>query len=263
MPVAPVTSYPTVEAVMLRARAYVNDAYNGNQGRILTDVAPFSIEYLNGALENLQDELRDYEAVTLIRDNYIMSPITAIANVDPSVQINVSFTGFYNGVSQVALPTLPSDMLVPLFLWERITGSNLPFTEMEQPQGGLPSYYQGQSLRFWEWRSDAIWMMGSQSTEDLRLRYQAQLLPLAPSSPTNPFSNVSIVIQASVEALAHLVAYRYARARGSQMGMIFKQDADSAMRSIMNRYVLQSQGIRHERIPYNRDDDGWKIPGLA
>ena len=248
---------------MNRARAYVNDAYQGGAGRILTDTAPFTVEYLNGALENLQDELRDYESITLIKDNYIMSPINALPATNPALQINVSFTGYFDGANQNALPTLPSDMLVPIFLWERITGSNLPFTEMEQPQGGLPSYYQGQSLRFWEWRTDAIWMMGSQSTEDLRLRYLAQLLPLAPATPTNPFTNVSIVIQASVESLAHLVAYRYARARGSQMGMLFKQDADSAMRSIMNRYVLQSQGIRHERIPYNRDDDGWKIPGLA
>jgi hypothetical protein len=262
MPVSATVAYPTVEAVMNRARAYVNDAYQGGAGRILTDSAPFSIEYLNGALENLQDMLRDYEAVSLIKDNYIMSPIAAIANVDPSVQINVSFTGFFNGVSQVALPTLPADMLVPLFLWERTTGANLPFSPMEQPQSGLPSYYQGQSLRFWEWRNDAIWMMGSQSTEDLRLRYKAQLLPIAAPSTQAPWSGVSIVIQASVEALAHLVAYRYARARGSQMGMIFKADADDAKRSIMNRYVLQSQGSRHERVPYNRDDGGWKTPGL-
>jgi hypothetical protein len=263
MPVSPTVAYPTVEAVMNRARAYVNDSYQGGAGRILTDQAPFSIEYLNGALENLQDELRDYEAITLIKDNYIMSPINPIATVSPSTQINVSFTGFFDGVNQNALPTLPSDMLVPLFLWERVSNSNLPFTEMQQPQGGLPSYYQGQSLRFWEWRNDAIWMMGSQSTEDLRLRYKAQLLPIAAPTTQAPWSGVNIVIQASVEALAHLVAYRYARARGSQMGIIFKADADDAKRSIMNRYVLQSQGSRHERQPYNRDDDGWKIPGLA
>jgi hypothetical protein len=248
---------------MNRARAYINDAYQGGAGRILTDTAPFTIEYLNGALEYLQDELRDYDSITLVRDNYIMTPITPVVNVDPSVQINVSFTGFYDGTIQHALPTLPSDMLVPLQLWERQNGSGLPFSLMFQPQNGLCSDYQGQLLYNWEWRNDAIWMLGSTSIEDLRLRYQAQLLPLAASSPTNNFANVSIVIQASTEAMAHLVAYRYARARGAQMAQLFKADADDALRSIMNRYVKQDQGIRHERQPYNRDSDGWKIPGMA
>ncbi len=251
---------------MNRARAYVNDAFNAGAGRILTDQAPFTVEYLNGALENLQDRLRDYGAITLIRDNIIMSPITPIVKIDPAVQINVSFTGFFDGTTQHSDPKLPADCLVPITLYERETGSGNDFNPMEQIQNNLPSASQCQYLGIWEWRGgqagDAIWMIGATTSRDLRLRYQGQLVPIAAASQENPWSNVQIAIQASVEALAHLVAYRYARARGAQAAAIMQADADGAIHSILNRYVKQSQGIRYERQPYDRDSDGWRIPGI-
>jgi hypothetical protein len=273
MPVNPIDAYPKVEAVMKRARSYVNDAFNNGAGRILTDKAPFTVEYLNGALEELQDTMRDYGAVTLIRDNYIMTPITPVVKIDSEVQINVSFTGFFDGKLQHALPALPADCLVPITLYERETGSGNDFNPMEQIQNNLPSASQCQSLGIWEWRggqgADAIWMIGATTTRDLRLRYQGQLVPIAPNTQieTNgefapSWDNTQISIQASVEALANLVAYRYARARGPAEAQVFKADAASAIHSILNRYVKQSQGIRYERQPYDRDSDGWRIPGI-
>ena len=251
---------------MNRARAYVNDAFNAGAGRILTDQAPFTVEYLNGALENLQDRLRDYGAITLIRDNYIMTPITPVVAINPVVQVNVSFTGYFDGTTQHDNPKLPADLLVPMFLWERETGSNNDFGAMYQPQGGLPSSSQCQYLGVWDWRGgqagDAIWMIGATTSRDLRLRYQGQLVPIAAASAENLWSNVQIAIQASVEALAHLVAYSYARARGAQAAAIMQADADRAIHSILNRYVKQSQGQRFERQPYNRDGGGWRIPGI-
>lgn len=252
---------------MNRARAYINDSFSGGAGRVLTDQAPFTIEYLNGALENLQDRLRDYEAMTLIRDNYIMSPIAPpVPLPNPEIQINVSFIGFFDGVTQHATPKLPADLIVPITLSERETGSGNNFGEMYVPQGGLPSSWQTQYLGVWEWRGgqsgDAIWMVGATTSRDIRLRYQAVLAPIAPSTQQNPWSDTQIAIQASVEALAHLVAYRYARARGAQAAAIMQADADGAIHSILNRYVKQSQGTRYERQPYNRDGGAWRIPGI-
>ena len=250
---------------MNRARAYVLDSFQGGAGRILTDTAPFSIEYLNGALEYLQDKLRDFGAISLIYDNYIMTPITPVVNINPQVQVFVGFTGYFDGTTMHALPTLPAGMLVPLVLEETMTGSGLPFYPMGQPQQGICSQYQNQFLGEWEWRAssagDALWMPGATTSRDLRLRYTAQLQPISPSTTENPWSNVSILVQASVEALAHLVAYRYVRARMPMNAGILKADADDALRSIMNRYVQQSQGIRRERLVYQRDSNAFRIPG--
>jgi hypothetical protein len=244
----------------------VNDSFNAGAGRILKDNAPFSVEYLNGALEELQDELRDYGAVTLIRDNYIMSPITPVVAQDPAVQINVSYTGFFDGTTQRSLPKLPADMIVPLDLWERETGSGNNFGLMYTPQGGLPSSWQCQYLGVWEWRGgqagDAIWMVGATTSRDLRLRYQAQLLPISPSTTENPWTNIQVSVLASIEAMAHLVAYRYARARGPEAAAVMKADGEMALYSIKNRYVKESQGTRFERTPYNRDGGAWRVPGI-
>jgi hypothetical protein len=261
MGVTPQQPYPVVETVMRRSRAYVNDAYGGT-GRILTDQAPFTVEYLNGALENLQDKLRDYESITLIRDNFILTPVTPAQKIDPSVQVNISFIGYFDGTTTHKLPALPGDMLSPIYLWERQTGSGLPFEPMRAPQGGLYSDYQGATMGWWEWRGDALWMIGCTSTVDLRLRYQAQLQPITPSTAENPWTDVSVVINASTETMALLVAYRYARARGGQGMERLKPDADEAMRSLLNRYVLASQGTRYERQAYERDDYGYQIPGV-
>jgi hypothetical protein len=266
MPVTPLTQYPVVEDVMNRARAIINDAYQNGAGRILTDGAPFSVQFLNDALEELQDELRDYGAISLIYDNYIMSPITPVVTINPQVQVYVGFTGYFDGTTLHALPTLPGNMLAPLALEEILTDSGLPFMPMGQPQQGLCSAYQNEFLGEWEWRAgpsgDAIWMRGATTSRDLRLRYNAQLSPIAASSPTNPWTNINILVQASTRAMALLVAYAYARARGAQMAAALKMDKDKALRSIKNRYILQSQGIRRERIPYSRDSQGFRIPGI-
>ena len=92
---------------MNRARAFVNDAFRGGAGRILTNQAPFTTEYLNSALEELQDKISNNGVITLIRDNVILTPITALATVDPSVQIQVAYNGFYNGSEWVTSPMLP------------------------------------------------------------------------------------------------------------------------------------------------------------
>jgi hypothetical protein len=260
MPVNPPNAYPNVEAVMNRTRAYINDAFSGGAGRILTDNAPFSVEYFNGALEELQDELRDYDAITLIHDNYLMT-IPAILAVNPAVQINISFTGFFDGTVQHATPRLPPDCLIPEVLGERQSGSANDFSNMELKQI-LPGCMQCEQLQIWEWRTDMIWMVGATTARDLRLRYKAQLAPISPNTPSNPWSNVMIGIQASVESLSHLVAYRYARARGAQAAAIMQADAAKALHSVKNRYIKQQQGIRIERVPYDRDSQGFRIPGI-
>ena len=257
MPVTPLVAYPNAEQVMNRARAIVNDAYQGGQGRILTDTAPFTIEYLNDALEELQDELRDYGSITFIKDNYIMTPVTPVLNINPQVQTNISFTGYFDGTIQHPLPVLPGDMLEALTLWETMTGSNLPMQEMAQPQGPLTSCYQQEWLGEWEWRTDMIWFHGATTSRDVRLRYRSQLQPLAAASPSNPLSNVQISVQASTRAMALLVAYNYTRARGGQAVQLLKPDADKALWSVKNRYVLQGQGHRLERIPYGGDSGNW------
>lgn len=243
--VTPAKAYPTCEQVMNRARAFVNDAFRGGAGRILTDQAPFTIEYLNSALEEIQDDLGNSAVITFLRDNTILSPITPVA-VNPATQIFISYEGFFNGTVMVPLPALPSGCISVLRLWERQTGSNQPWQPMTQPKDGLPGVYQGQWLCYWEYRGDRIYLIGSTTTEDLRMRWEERYAPL--SDPTT-FATTSIKILASVNALAKIVAYNYALARGAAAATM-QADAERFKRYIKRRYSRRGQRIGYNRQPY-------------
>jgi hypothetical protein len=257
MAVLPSPVYPTVAQVMNRARSFVNDSYQGGAGRILTNQKPFTVEYLNSALEELQEKIRNNGVITLTRDNVIVGPIPALVAPNPSEQIKLTYTGLYvNGEFQ-ATPFLPPDLAAIEEVWERQVGSGVPFVRMRQPQEGLPSAYQGPWLRFWEWREDAICMIGSTAIEELRLRYTA-LLPIIGADVLNgsveSWTTTSINILSSVNALASIVAYKYSLARGAQGAPTMAEEALRYTRLITNKYVRQAQRIHYRRKPYGPTD---------
>jgi|FreactTroBogLake_1042271.scaffolds.fasta_scaffold00786_9 hypothetical protein len=255
MSVSPQQPYPSADKVMNRARAFVNDAFQGGAGRILTNAAPFTVEYLNSSLEELAQRIRNRGVITLEYDNWILTPITALPAPDPAVQIYVSFGGFFNGYSMVKTPVLPGNCLQVLEVWERQTGSGLPFQPMK-PVRPLSSANQGPYLRNWEFRQDRINMRGSTVTEDLRIRFTGSLAQIAPATTENPWSDVTIQILASTNALAKIVAYNYALARGAAAADKMSADADKYTRLITNAYTRQNQ-----RTPARRKQFGQRNIG--
>ena len=248
-------AYPTAEQVMNRARAFVNDAFQGGAGRILTDRAPFTVEYLNSSLEELAQRIRNRGVITLEYDNVILGPITALPAPNPAVQVYVSFDGFFDGTKLNKLPVLPGNCLQVLEVWERQVGSGLPFQPMKQARP-LPSYLQGPWFNQWEFRQDRINLCGSTITEELRIRYTAALQPISPATTENPWSNVTIRILASINALAKIVAYNYALARGAQAAATMKADAMEFTKLITNAYTRQNQRTRYRRKRFGEQNMG-------
>jgi hypothetical protein len=255
MSVSPQQPYPNAEQVMNRARAFVNDAFQGGAGRILKDTAPFSVEYLNSALEELAQRIRNRGVITLEYDNYILTPLTALPAPNPAIQTYVGFNGYFDGTKLNKVPFLPGNCLQVLEVWERQTGSGLPFQPMKQAR---PLYSANQSTYFhvWEFRQDRINLRGSTVTEDLRIRFTASLGAIAPATAENPWSNVTIQILASVNALAKLVAYNYALARGAQAAATMQTDADKYTRLITNAYTRQNQRTKYRRRQFGQRNIG-------
>jgi hypothetical protein len=254
-----VVPYPTAQRVMNRARAFVNDAFRGGAGRILTNAAPFTVEYLNGAFEELQDKIGNNGVITLEKDNVILTPIPAIASQDPAARVLVAYTGTYNGVAWSQTPFLPGDCVSPKKLWMRLTGSNLPFQEMTQSREGLGDQFpNNQFLTMWEYLTDQIVLLGATAPCDLRLRYELRQPVIATETPENQWSDVSINILASVNALATVVAYLYARARGAQAAPQLQTDGKEMMRYIVRRYTRRAQSVPYRRPAY---DDGVSSSG--
>lgn len=87
-------TFANLEAIMNNARSIVNDTYNDGAGEIFTDTAPFTINYINSSLLELQDRLENNAVVALTVDNYIVSGLEAVPTHSTSVQTSLGFDGY-------------------------------------------------------------------------------------------------------------------------------------------------------------------------
>lgn len=245
--------FPTIDQVMQLARSMVMDTFpgvGGQQGRILTNDAPFTLPFLNDAIDELSRRLRNEGVTFPIKDGVVLGNIPPVVRADPSVFINIGFTGANNGTTTAAVPYLPGDCMQVYKVMQRVTGSNLPFVIMPQAAGGLMSGYQNQWLGQWEWRQYAIYMNGSLQAQDIMIRYLTGQPPL--NVPPASFATTPIYIQDSKSALAALMAWHYASARGSNPASIERAEkkADAAIDEMANEYIRRSQAQTFQRQSY-------------
>lgn len=250
------------------ARSIVNDAFKGatntpGEGRILTDGSPFTLPYLNSAIRKMAQVLRNNGVSTVIKDNWIMTPLTPVLAIDPSVQTFLSWTGYFDGTNMNASPYLPPDLIVPMTLWERITDSNMNFKPMNEPQEGLISRSQGQYLHDWEWRTDQINFIGSVQSIDIRMRYLAKTL--VPIQQGSDFTTTTINMIDCDDAIAYEVAAMYATARGSMQVQQLRADRDAAISQMVNTYIRRQQEIGFIADSYGSEEatlpgsvNGWE-----
>jgi hypothetical protein len=166
-------------------------------------------QYLNSAYQFLQDELINSGIETNIKE-LVITGLTAAGNNDPTTQVNLSDTGYFDGVNSFLTPQLPTDLIVPLVVWERTTGNLGYFHELDEANDGLASLSQNGSLRNWEWRQDALYFNGCSLSKDIRLRYDARIQDVQ-------FDTDPIQIRGAANALAYLTAWQYAITSGDSM----------------------------------------------
>lgn len=258
--------YPSLEEVANLIRVIMNDSQMGatgtvGEGQILVDNQQISINVitaLNEAIRQTYRELRNIGDPTLIVDNYIVTDLPVINGTqgpglaDPATQVCLGFQGFFDGTNTFSNYTLPANMLVPLRVWQRQTGTNNPFNEVGQAQDGLPSYWQGIGLGQWEWRSDGIWFNGSLQNNDVRIRYQRTFLPF--NSGSINFTNTYIPIMDSTSAIAYKAAYILAFSLGSVQAPMLKTESDEQIRQLRNEQVRRAQGVTYFRPAYESEE---------
>src|ERR1039458_1641515 len=107
MPSAPSVmsgNFPTCEDVLNLARALYGDMLQSSGGSILTDAAPFTLPYLNAAIEQVGKELANNGCPQTIIDNEILGPLTPVPNPNPSIQTFISQDGYFNGLVMSKVP---------------------------------------------------------------------------------------------------------------------------------------------------------------
>jgi hypothetical protein len=178
MPILPpiaTTTYDTVGYALNNARVNLGtrvDTLEFVSGKILDFTDSFMQQLTNKAWRFCQSWLgeRNYQATT---SEVIITALPTVATSDPAVFCQLSQAGFFDGANLNTTPALPSNFLHPLKMWERWNGINAQFCDppMEKFLDGLPTRAKSTSLRYWEWRNDSIWLLGSLMVQDLRIRF--------------------------------------------------------------------------------------------
>jgi hypothetical protein len=253
----------SLETIMDLVRSLVNDTQAGltgtpGEGQIFTDnpaVSPFTQPFLNSSIRELYRELRNVGQPTLIKDNIIVSglpiinsPANGPGQSDPTVQTILSLQGYFDGVQLWPNFLLPSDMLYPTKLWERLTGSNDSFQPMTQPQDGLRGGQQGVTLGQWEWRNDNLNFRGATTVRDVRMRYYCALPTFF--SQTLDFSTTYVPIKDCTDAVAYKTAVKYASMLGSPGLAALQAEAANQMFQLKNANTRRMQSTEYHRDPF-------------
>jgi hypothetical protein len=232
MPVGPSSAYTNLSAINTLARALLNDA----AGNTFTD--QLLIPFAQMAYRRINKSLGNIKSATYIQDNVLLI-VPAIAAVDASAQ--VSITDATPPPNQ-----LPVDLLVPLKVSERASGSTDDFQEMTDmtDEAGLPSQPQSTQLMYWEWRMDGLYFIGATQDTQIRLRYQATL-----GDVTSPVA--SVLLRDGQNTMALLTAAMAGLSRGSPLAGSYKTQGDDALESMKDTVIHQMQNQTRRRRPYS------------
>jgi hypothetical protein len=237
MPVVPSSAYRPLSQVTFLVRALLND----QQGATWTDA--FQMPFVASAYRKVQKALANVGQQTFVADEVLLV-VPKVATIDPSLQVALT--------DATAPPNqLPTDMVAPDRLWERVNLSGDSFVDMVDmtEHGGLPSEPQGEELIYWEWRSDGIYFLGALQDTQIRLRYTKFL-----ADPTDPKSQ--ILIRNAIDAVAYVTAALGAVARGAPQAEALDTAATDALHDLEQQSVRRSQKTGRRRKPFSRRAGG-------
>lgn len=243
------TAQDTAGTILNVARARLN-AVSKVAGDIISALNPFTQQYFNTAWRKLQEHLANlgYAAVT---DEALIVAVPTVTSTDPASQTSLSWSGFFDGTNLQSIPVLPSNLTMPLKMWERQTGLNAVFplrANMEKILDGLPACTKLPCNRFWEWRANAIYMPGSTYSMDLRIRYCKFLADFSQSGSILWYAGTVPIARCS-DALSLYVCAEVALARPDLEldPELFKTEAQGAAALIMNRDSRANQRVNQRR----------------
>jgi hypothetical protein len=232
MPVVGSSAYNTAGQITSLVRSLLNDS----QGNLFTDT--LLLPYANSAYRKVQRAIGNAGGGGFIQDDVLLV-VAAVTQTDTSLQVSIT--------DATAPPNqLPTDLLVPVKLWERPNGSSDDFLEMVDlsQHGGLPLRAQDVSLSVWEWRADGLYFLGATKDTQIRLRYVKAYPDLTDS--TSP-----VLVRNAQEAIAYATAALAAWSRGSPLAEKWDGAAADAIEDLVTAAVRREQQSARRRRPFS------------
>lgn len=242
------TPYDSVYVAMYTAMGRLNDRINTlypTGGKILANTQDFTHAMVNVAFRKLQEKLADLK-YSGIEDEDTYTAVPAAASSDPLVQVRWDYAGYFDGTTNWPAFAWPNTLIRPYQLWERISGSEALLTEMDEVKNGLPSVPKGVWNRQWDWRDDALYMIGATGATDVRVRYAQYFPDFADNSPTasTPWFNQPLPILRCIDAFADYICREFCIARQDpDAAAMFQASAEANAEKIVNRDTTQGGAI--------------------
>jgi hypothetical protein len=192
------TNYDPVLVAIQRAQVRLN-VVNKMAGDYLTVSQEWTQQAAIGAWRKLQEALVGLKLSSMNTEAIVTVP--AAGTADPGIFVSLSWGGYNNGSTLNVGVSLPQNLVRPLRLWERQSGSNALWTPMECNLTGIGSQVKQSRNYEWQWRGNAIWMPGATVPMDIRIEY-SQAFPDFEQEGSLPWYLVQIPISRAADALA-------------------------------------------------------------
>ena len=241
------TPYDTVGTILNTVKTRLN-ALNKEAADILISGQPYMQQCFNTAWRKFQMLLANMGYIKFTSEIEIDN-LAPKASQDPAVQTSLDWSGYNNGTVLDTTRKLPQDLILPMRIWQRVTGQNAMFSPMSQWLDGMPSIPATPYNQTWEWRGDSIYFTGANTALDLRIRYANYLSDFIEANGL-PWYEQTVPI---VRALDSLSLYVCAEIAGSKPDLeldtaAFTSAAEESAKLIYNRDVRQKQRVNVRRM---------------
>lgn len=248
LPPLALAPYDVLDTILNTARVRMNDAIQQLGGDILQDSQPFTQQMANSAWRRLQQYLANL-GYTRLTDEVIISALPICPNPDPAAQCWLDWTGFYDGTQIWNNYALPAKCSFPLKLWDRVSGINAGWgAPLENVMDGLPARYKYSRNAIFEFRNDKIYIPGTATPVDLRVRF-AQFFPDFVTQGETQWYQQKVPIMGCLDSLADYICVEASDGRDDVDSQTFKTRAEAEAKLIFNRDVRLKNRSNVRRQP--------------
>lgn len=248
----------------------VSDVTDPVQGEIVTGELTITATCLASAVRTVIRKMRNISSQQLIFDNMVFSNLPVIdsptygsATADPTVQVSLSTTGFFDGVQTHGNFLLPSTVQNITKVWERLSNTNNSFCELNQASNGLSGVGQSAySMGSWEVRGNVWYANGCTQNMDIRLRGWMNV-PTKAFSQSVDYTQTYVPLIDSADCIAAYCVLFYDQMQGSGSPESMQQIendkamAEDALMDLRINQVRQMQGKKYNRTPYGGETKDW------